>query len=350
VKTMEPLRMKSLGRVERKGVSLSDGELLTMRPMEPAGFPLLLQPSMPGVDLAAWARGHRERIDELLLEHRALLFRGFGVKSADDFHAVVEASSSGELLQYRDRSTPRYEVGRKVYVSTIYPAAEKIRPHNEGTYWMAWPRKIYFCCLKAPEQGGETPICDVRKVYRSIDPAVRETFERKGIMYVRNYNQGVGLSWQEAYQATDRAEVEEYGRANRIEVEWRDGERLRTRQIRPAVRKHPVTGESLWFNHGAFFHISSQEPAVRAELLAAFGDEDLPYNTYYGDGTPIDDAVIAHIREAYDREKVMFPWLPGDVLILDNMTIAHAREPYAGERKIVVAMVDKQSDVEAQKQ
>ncbi|HTG35432.1 MAG TPA: TauD/TfdA family dioxygenase [Thermoanaerobaculia bacterium] len=343
----EPLRMKSLGRLERRGVSLSDGELVQFSPMEPAGLPLVLQPAVPGVDLTSWARSHRERIDELLLQHRALLFRGFGVKSADELHDFVAASSSGDLLQYRDRSTPRYEVGEKVYVSTIYPAAERIRPHNEGTYWMAWPLRIYFCCLQAPQQGGETPICDVRKVYQRIDPEIRKTFERKRIMYVRNYNQGIGLTWQEAYQATDRAEVEEYGRANRIEIEWRQDERLRTRQIRPAVRKHPVTGESLWFNHGAFFHISSQEPAVRAELQASFTEEDLPYNTYYGDGTPIEDEVIAHIREAYDREKVIFPWLPGDVLILDNMTVAHAREPYAGERKVIVAMVDQQTGEQA---
>jgi alpha-ketoglutarate-dependent taurine dioxygenase len=348
VKTQaEPLRMKSLGRLERKTVSLSDGELLSMRSMEPAGFPLLLEPAVPGVDLTGWAASHRERIDDLLRQHRALLFRGFGVRSADDFHAFVEASSSGDLLQYRDRSTPRYEVGEKVYISTIYPAAERIRPHNEGTYWMAWPLKIYFCCLQAPEQGGETPIVDVRKVYQRIDPEIREAFERKQVMYVRNYNHGIGLTWQETYQTEDRAEVEEYCRANRIEIDWKEGGRLRTRQIRPAVRQHPLDGESLWFNHGAFFHISSQDPAVRAELLASFGEEDLPYNTYYGDGTPIADEAIAHIREAYDLEKVMFSWQRGDILLLDNMTVAHAREPYAGERKVVVAMVDKQTGEES---
>jgi alpha-ketoglutarate-dependent taurine dioxygenase len=335
--------MKSLRSFERRVVSLSEAELLTISPMAPAGFPLLLEPAVPAVDLTSWARRQRGRIDELLLQYRALLFRGFGVNSADEFHDFVEASSSGDLLPYRDRSTPRYEVGQRVYISTIYPAAERIRPHNEGTYWLAWPLKIYFCCLLAPQQGGETPICDVRKVYQRIDPVIRETFERKQIMYLRNYNQGVGLTWQETYQATDRAEVEEYGRTNRIEVEWREGDRLRTRQIRPAVRRHPITGESLWFNHAAFFHISSQEPAVRAELEASFAEEDLPFNTYYGDGTPIEEEVIAHIREAYEREKTMFPWQPGDVLILDNMTIAHAREPYVGERKIVVAMVDKQT-------
>jgi alpha-ketoglutarate-dependent taurine dioxygenase len=277
----------------------------------------------------------------LLLEHRALLFRGFDVGSPEAFQDFVRASSSGEMLEYRARSTPRYEVGGRVYVSTIYPPDQRINLHNEGTYWMACPHKIYFCCLEAPPEGGETPICDVRGVYARIAPEVREPFERKGVMYVRNYNPGVGLSWQEAYQTSSRQVVEEYCRDNRIDFEWIDGERLRTRQLRPAVRLHPRTGEKLWFNHGAFFHISLQPAEVRRELVAAFGEDGLPYNTFYGDGTPIQDETIAQIHEAYRQGKVTFPWQPGDVLLLDNMTVAHAREPYKGGRKVVVAMVDK---------
>jgi alpha-ketoglutarate-dependent taurine dioxygenase len=110
------------------------------------------------------------------------------------------------------------------------------------------------------------------------------------------------------------------------------------------VRRHPVSGEPVWFNHGAFFHFSSHEPAVREGLLASFGEDGLPYNTFYGDGTPIEDGVVAAIRAAYEEEKVIFPWQRGDVLLLDNMTVAHGREPYRGDREIVVAMVDKQTD------
>jgi alpha-ketoglutarate-dependent taurine dioxygenase len=336
--------MGKIGRVERKAVALSAEGLVEERPLAPQGVPLVLRPTVAGVDLAGWASDHRGRIDQLLLEHRALLFRGFSVGSVEVFQAFVAASSSGDLLQYRDRSTPRYELGGSVYISTIYPAAETIRQHNEGTYWMAWPLKIYFACLKAPEQGGATPICDVRQVYARIPEAVRERFAERRVMYVRNYNIGVGLTWQEAYQTSDRREVEEYCHNNRIAFEWLEGERLRTRQIRPAIRKHPQTGEPVWFNHAAFFHISSQEEAVRRELLAAFPEDSLPYNTFYGDGGEIEPEALESIRAAYADERISFPWQEGDVLMLDNMTMAHGREPYVGERKVAVAMVDKQED------
>jgi alpha-ketoglutarate-dependent taurine dioxygenase len=120
---------------------------------------------------------------------------------------------------------------------------------------------------------------------------------------------------------------------------------LRTRQIRPAIRVHPVSGRPVWFNHGAFFHITSLEPEVQEALLVSYTEEGLPYNTYFGDGSPIDPKVVAHIREAYAAEKRIFQWQPGDVMLLDNMTVAHAREPYVGERHVIVAMTEARSDV-----
>ena len=69
-----------------------------------------------------------------------------------------------------------------------------------------------------------------------------------------------------------------------------------------------------------------------------FREEDLPYNTYYGDGTPIEDSVVAEIREAYRQERLEFPWRAGDILMLDNMLVAHGRNPYSPPRRVLVAM------------
>jgi hypothetical protein len=79
---------------------------------------------------------------------------------------------------------------------------------------------------------------------------------------------------------------------------------------------------------------------VRAELLAAFGEEELPYNTYYGDGSPIEPEAAAAVREAYEMEKLIFPWQNGDVMLLDNMSMAHGRQPYKGRREVVVSMAE----------
>lgn len=331
--------LKTLRRMPRKPINLLQGDTVKTRYLNPEqAIPFVIEPLVDRIDLPVWAYDSRALIDALLMEHRALLFRGFDVKSPSDFKRFAAATCNGELLDYNDRSSPRHEIGDKIYVSTIYPADRKINLHNEGSYWLAWVLKIYFCCLKAPESGGETPIADVRQVFARLDPTITESFRRKQVMYVRNYNDGFGLTWQEVFQTNDPAKVEAYCCRNEIEYEWKGERRLRTRQVRPAVRQHPQTGEWVWFNHAAFFHISSREPEVHQGLLDAFDEQDLPYMTYYGDGMPIEPSIIEEVKEAYQQEKRVFAWQEGDILMLDNMSVAHGREPYTGPRQVIVAM------------
>ncbi|HEX8119522.1 MAG TPA: TauD/TfdA family dioxygenase, partial [Pyrinomonadaceae bacterium] len=212
--------------------------------------------------------------------------------------------------------------------------------HNENSYQQSWPMKLFFYCSVAAPQGGETPIADVRRVYERLSPALRQRFAEKGWMYVRNFGEHFGLPWQTVFQTSDRAQVEDYCRANGIAVEWRDGDRLKTRAVRPAVAAHPRTGETVWFNHATFFHVTTLAPTVREVFLSTFKEEDLPTNTYYGDGTPIEEAALEELRGAYGEETVTFPWREGDILLLDNMLAAHGRAPYSGPREILVGMTE----------
>ena len=101
---------------------------------------------------------------------------------------------------------------------------------------------------------------------------------------------------------------------------------------------HPDTGEKVWFNHVAFFHMSTLDADLRKMLLKNYGIEGMPNNTCFGDGAPIEDEVIAHIREAYEQEMVALPWERGDLMVVDNLLAAHARRPFSGTRRILVAM------------
>jgi len=328
------------GAFRRRAVSLNSEELVTSRPLFASGeLPLLVEPRTPGVDLAAWAATRRDLLEERLSRHGGILFRGFAVGGAADLERFIRAVSS-EALEYRERSSPRSAVEGKIYTSTDYPAAYSIFLHNENSYQSVWPRKIFFCCQQAAEEGGETPIADCRRVLERLDPKVRERFGAKGWMYVRNFGDGFGLDWRTVFQTDDRAAVEAHCRKSGIEVEWKAGDRLRTRAVRPALVRHPKTGETLWFNHATFFHVSTLEPAVREALLREFSPDELPTNTYYGDGSPIEPDVLASLRAAYDAETVRFPWQRGDVLLLDNMLVAHGRAPFRGERKILVGMAE----------
>jgi alpha-ketoglutarate-dependent taurine dioxygenase len=334
----EPLlqSLERLRRVRRRPVALSSETLVRSEPFDEPGHVLLVQPVMP-IDLAIWARDQQDWVEQQLARHGGLLFRGFQIATAAVLDRVTMAIA-GEPLVYRERSSPRHQVSGNVYTSTEHPADQTIFLHNENSYQHTWPRRVLFACATPPQTGGRTPIADTRRVFQRIDPAIRQRFIERGVMYVRNFGEGLGLSWQVVFQTEDRSAVDAYCRTAGIEVQWRDANRLRTRQVRPAVVRHPRTGEMSWFNHAVFFHLSTLEPSIREALLSQFSEEDVPNNSYYGDGRPIEPSVLDELRVAYAEATRTFSWQTGDLLLLDNLLMAHGREPFTGPRSILVSL------------
>jgi alpha-ketoglutarate-dependent taurine dioxygenase len=332
-------------KTRRRAVDLAQLRTVKSEFLEPhTTLPLVITPE-EDIDLAEWARTNQEFIQTNLLKHGALLFRGFSVASAVEFEEFAKSTCSDLFGDYGD--LPREELGGKVYASTPYPAEERILFHNESSHMHRWPMLIWFYCVKAAEHGGETPIVDCRQVYQNLDRDLRDRFEQKGLMYVRNFTDKLDVSWQSFFQTEDRAQVEDYCRQASIEFQWKDANGLRIRQVSPAVVKHPKTGEMVFFNQIQLHHVSCLPSAVQASLRSMLAEQDFPRNVYYGDGSPIEDSVVDEIRELYDRLAVSFRWQERDILMLNNMLVAHSRNAFSGTRKIVVALgsMVKQADV-----
>lgn len=285
-----------------------------------------------------WAKDNKSLLESYLAKYGGILLRNFNIHSVSEFNRLVQ-SISPTLLDYVYRSTPRTKLGGKIYTATEYPADRIIPLHNENAYSRSWPNKIFFFSVIVASTGGETPIADSRNVYKKIDSQIKDKFEKHGVMYTRNYTKGIDLSWQEVFQTEVKGDVENYCTENNIEFEWKLGApELTTRQTCQATLLHPVSGEPVWFNQAHLFHISSLDENSRLSLIKELGEENIPRHASYGNGEPLEEDVLDHIREVYDQEKVKFQWHKGDIMILDNILMAHGREPYAGERKVAVAM------------
>lgn len=296
----------------------------------------------------AWAAANRREIDTLLDHAGAVLIRGFRITRPDEFRALC-AAMRPDLRNYAGGDSPRTGVADQVYTSTEYPAHLEVLLHNELSYAGWSPDRLFFCCLHPSQSGGETHLADGREILSRLDPEIRRRFEMRGV----NYHQhlwdadgapGIGKSWQETFESSDRSVVEAYLDDAGMDFEW-TGLGLRTSATHPAVVRHAVTGQSCWHNQADQWHrdLASVKVGfggaedVHVDRHTA-GIESLGNHVTFGDGTEIDVADLMHIRTVSRECEVLFPWEAGDVLAIDNVNAMHGRKPFTGQRLVLAAM------------
>ncbi|MFJ6656763.1 TauD/TfdA family dioxygenase [Streptomyces sp. NPDC091377] len=302
--------------------------------------PYEITPDAAGTaDLVGWLdRTGARALTESLIEHKALVFRDFGV--TPDTVDPVFARLVPDRLPYVHGNSPRTKVGGNLYTSTEYPQQYTISLHNELSYAHRWPTRLAFYCETAAESGGATPVLDGELWLASLDARVREAFA-DGIRYVQNLHDGLGFgkSWQDTFETDDRAAVEAFLRASRAEWEWNE-EGLRVVQQRPATTRHPVTGAEVWFNQADQWHPAGLGDEASAELYDILAPEEFPQYVTFADGSAIPDAYIEQILGRGLDGAVDVDWRSGDVLLIDNVLLAHGRRPFTGSRRVLVAMSD----------
>jgi alpha-ketoglutarate-dependent taurine dioxygenase len=308
-----------------------------------------------GESLLELLESERESLEAVRLKHGAILLRGFGLDSAEDFRSAAALAFKDGSRDYVGGVSPRGKVMAGVYESTRFPAHMRIPQHNEMAYLPEPPRGIAFFCETEPRHGGETPLADARAIHASMDRETRTEFEMRGISYHR-YLYGprwnlhdrlrhrivpLHTSWMAAFATEDPAVVARCCAESGSKVEWDKEEGAKINNVLPAVRQHPETGETLWFNQVSTFLSSPRSTGlVRWMLYQGSYRKPLlrPFHATFGDGQPIGLRQINAVNEAIDSATIRFRWRKGDLLLLDNYLITHGRMPYRGERRILVAI------------
>jgi alpha-ketoglutarate-dependent taurine dioxygenase len=319
-----------------------------------AVLPLVVRPTRPSnaEALASLLREQRPVLDELLLEHGALLFRGFDASRPEDLVRILEATDSAPM-HYFGGISPRRAVAETVYTATELPPGVQIPLHNELSYLDVYPRHLWFSCPRPAARGGETTLASTRAVLHRIDPEVRARFLSRGIRYECSFHgasvfhelldrvQKVTKSWMEAFETDDRRLVDERCRQIGATPHWLESGRLVLETHRPAVVDHPLTGEQVWFNSAHLFHLDPRGIGWSRYLLSRLyelGSEAPTHDASYGDGTPIEGATLAHLYDVLEAETVPVRWQRGDLLWVDNLLCMHGRNPYRGERRLLAAL------------
>lgn len=315
-------------------------------------FPLIIDGSQVK-DYSQWFIENISDIESKLNQHGAVLFRNFPMHSRKDLEKAVKALiPEKNILDYRGGTSPREQMGEGIYSSTKMPFFLKIPLHSEMAYRKKFPRKIMFFCEKAPLVGGETPIVDIRKVYKDMPSTIRNKLETEGIIYYRHLKNFTGIrklltkfnpmiemgTWQFVFQTSDADVVNQYAAENHYQTEWLADGSVILKTYLPSRLE-----DKAWFNSFHFFQVHSRiwgsliTPLFKL-LSMLSGARDMSATT--GKLNRLSNQEISQIVDAYEKNMTAFKWQEGDLLYLDNTKTAHGRNPYLGSRSILVSLAE----------
>jgi len=331
--------------------------------------------------LAQWLTDNAAAFRKLLFRHGGLVFRGFDVPDAQGFESVALSVAPDLATAYLGTS-PRSSINGTRYVHTAadFQQHRTLPVHLEMSFRDKPPPLQMFYANKVDHiAGGETPLTDFQGVLHTLESqeAFRKRIETSRVQYTRNNDDCSNPSkvdpmmqkcWQEMYKTDDRAAVKKKCEAESFECTFDESGRLRMVNSQPWIRKHPVTGEEVFFVH---INVLVKESMVydyerTAVLWGGWrGLVPLAYGLYYralfaglslfwpeasfgsssafGDGTPITQQEFYEVKRAIWKNTVQQPYQVRDIVVVDNMRVGHGREMYMGaklDRQIFTAWTD----------
>jgi len=237
-----------------------------------------------------------------------------------------------------------------VMVASDDPPQVTIEPHLEMSYNREMPRRILFFCHRATkaEDGGETPICDMGKVYQTINKDenlkqllgnLKEKIRYSRVLPSRKSDNGGLYSWEKTFYTEDKEKVVQTLSDLGYSCQWLEDGSLRYWYEMSAVRKHRESGNMIWCNqasacHGSYYLHLPGEQLYLSEDLA-------PSHTAHLDGTHISTKQLGEMRRVQWEQSRAVRWEEGDLLVLDNLSVAHGRMGFNPEaqRRLVVGLV-----------
>jgi hypothetical protein len=324
--------------------------------VRPGGVPVIVRPLDPKLaqDQATffkWFEDNKVVFDHVAAIHGAIMFHGFPIRDTAGFQRTIEHYPPGSQA-YIGGNVYREQLAERVFEATQAKKEYPLIPHQEMAYLPKSPRMITFFCKKAAWAGGETFLCDFRQMEQRLPRRLWDKVKATGVRYVRNFRSPdskvsplralLHKDWPAAFDSNDPKVAEAACRAVGMEPSWEPDGSLSSVYTCTGFTDHPITGESVWFNH--IGPQSYYKEALGPERWKALVEDNppgmkRPNNTLYGDGSEIADEDLAGVYQAFDILAQSYRWADGDLLLIDNVMTAHGRNPYEGERDVQVAML-----------
>ncbi|QDT52597.1 Taurine catabolism dioxygenase TauD, TfdA family [Caulifigura coniformis] len=304
-------------------------------------FPLAYICQSPDATLeqaAAWVKSNRDLLLDESSRHGAVLFRGFPMKTANDFDIFMAALDVPNFPYKKSLSNAvRVNFTERVFSANEAPPDVQIFFHHEMAQTPIFPERIAFFCEIAAAEGGATPICRSDVLYDRLKaelPDFIRDCESRGLRYTNvmpaanDPNSGMGRSWKSTLEVETTEAAEARLRDLNYSWEWLpDGCLKATTPPLPAVMD--VThGRKTFFN----------------QLIAAYcGWKDTRNDPSaairHGDDSILDAGAVRRAIEIANELAFDLQWQPGDAVLIDNTIAMHARRTFQGKRKVLASLM-----------
>jgi len=326
-------------------MSLNITPIAEQRIINDRAFPLVVsaregEGEFSEVELLDWMQKNRDNLHQKLIEHGAVLLRGFPVHSADAFERLLDQTQYRNM-PYIGGAAPRNKVTEtRIVTANEAPASETIPFHHEMAQVPIPPGYIFFYCDIASASGGSTSLLhsgEICKEFFAIDPAFAAQVEQDGVRYTRvmpaqtDTNSPIGRSWRETFNADSREAAEVAMQDAGMSWEWLSDDSVRTTtKVLSAVKFDAETDQKVFFNSVVAVYTGWDDARNEGKKAVTTGTGEL-----------MDAGALQALIHKMDELAVNFRWQPGDVLMINNHTVLHARQPYTGDRRILAAIAYK---------
>lgn len=293
----------------------------------------------------AWFAQCRPVVDALIVQHGAVVLRGFPVSETDDFVALT-AEFPGFQGDYAGGRAPRSAIKGQVMEATRLAASVQLTLHSEMAYMRDYPKRLAFFARKLAAQGGETTIGDMRGLIDDLPPATVAKLQQHKTRMATNYGPKSDSlqttyahmdlrGWNHSFFTEDPLEVERLCAAKGLTPIWNDNGSLTLLTPLDPFVPHPVTGQAMY---RSVIHVrpQSQSDELTRQIRAT---QKHPTGATLGHGEALSAQELQAIDAACAARTVHWPWQAGDVMLVDNLQVWHGRNPYEGERETQVALL-----------
>ena len=276
-------------------------------------------------------------VSDLINAHGFVLFRGYGIKSDNDFHRFIE-SFGLDNFKYADSfsNAVRHNRTERVFTANEAPPNVEIFLHHEMAQTLTFPGALFFFCEQAAESGGATPVCRsdlTLKTLEAENPNFVAKLRKVGVKYRNsmpseaNLESGQGRSWKDTLTVENEQEAEDKLSALGYRFNWLDDGGLSVQTPALAAVDHFGRGKDVFFN---------QLVAAAAGWTMAADDKEP--RLCFGDDRPMRQEDLADAINAAYRHTVDLNWQTGDVALLDNLKVMHGRRPFEGRRSVLASL------------